>query len=373
MRLAAFVDTRRTLLPCTGVGRHTNGVLLALAALGKDHLTLLTGADQTESDGRLPQNAPLRALPAVCAMRSARRTEQWAKVSGLPLLDHALPAGTDWIYSPHDILIASRKAPVAITFHDARLFEPDLSARGAKAHARDAFMRSWMRRAADKARIIFTVSDFSKARLVALMGLDPDKVVAVGNGLEPHVIARAAAPAARQADTVIVLGGLRRLKGGDVTLAVAERLLADGAATHIVSIGGPDDPELAARAAGLPNLTRAGFLSDSDLVEAMAGAVALLFPSRYEGFGMPPIEAMALGIPVIAADRASLPQIVEGAAILIDPDSKNAAEQAVAALHRLRYDETWRADLVARGYRVARQHTWECVAERVRTALLAAS
>ena len=146
MNLSAFVDIRRTLLPCTGVGRHANGVLLALATRDDTAVRLLVGGDQTAADGRLPDNAPLRELPAVAAMRSARRSEQFAKATGLPFLDRAVPAETDWIYCPHDTLIASKKAPVAITIHDARLFEPDLATFSVRERARNAFMRSWMRR-----------------------------------------------------------------------------------------------------------------------------------------------------------------------------------------------------------------------------------
>lgn len=371
MNVATFVDTRRTLLPCTGVGRHVNGVLLSLAARGDTTVTLLAGADQlTDSGRRLPANAPLRALPAITAFHSARRTEQLAKATGLSLFDRALPAGTEWIYSPHDTLIASKKVPVAVTFHDARLFEPEFTRQGGLKGARHAFMRSWMRRAADAARVVFTMSEFSKERLVTLMGLDPDKVIPVGNGLEAHVLARSAAPASVRADRIVTIGGLRRLKGGDLVVAVAEHLAAAGAATEILSIGGPDDPDLVARAARLPNVRRAGFLNDDALADALASASALLFPSRYEGFGMPPIEAMALGTPVIAAACGSLPEILGDGAVLIDPDDIDAA---IAALDRLRYDNVWRDTLVARGRDIAHNHSWEHVAERVLCALQTAA
>lgn len=370
MKIAAFVDIRRTILPCTGVGRHANGVLRALDARRDSDITLLLGKDQINEHGSLPDDAPLRTLGTRISLRSARRAEQFAKLTGLPTLDHRLPEDVDWVYCPHDTLIASKKLPVAITFHDARIFEPELFPKRFRDAARTIFMRSWMKRAASTADIVFTVSEFSKARLTELLGLDADKIVAVGNGIGSHISKQIAQPIRLRKDRVLVVGGLRHLKGGDLVVQVAQRLSEMGSPTEIISIGGPDDPELAAEADRLPNLRSVGYLSDERIAEAMREASALFFPSRYEGFGMPPIEAMALGTPVVATSSTSLPEILADGALFIESGD---VDGAIFALNALQSDTHRRDLLVARGRTVASRYSWDAVAERVRLALAKAS
>ncbi|MEM8854182.1 MAG: glycosyltransferase, partial [Pseudomonadota bacterium] len=168
---------------------------------------------------------------------------------------------------------------------------------------------------------------------------------------------------------IIAIGGLRHLKGGDTLVRLAERLKASGDPATVISVGGPDDERLVAAAERVGNIRRVGFLSDTALAEALGRARALVFLSRYEGFGMPPLEAMALQTPVIASNATALPEVVGDGAIVVDPDDTDAA---FAALTRLTEDAPWREDLVARGLAQARRHTWEAVADKVAAALLSA-
>ena len=89
----------------------------------------------------------------------------------------------------------------------------------------------------------------------------------------------------------------------------------------------------------------------------------LLFPSLYEGFGMPPIEAMACGTPVIVSNAASLPEVVGDAAFFVDPFSADSIKES---LKQLLYDEKKRFELSARGIERARQFTWDKSAEIIR-------
>jgi glycosyltransferase involved in cell wall biosynthesis len=100
----------------------------------------------------------------------------------------------------------------------------------------------------------------------------------------------------------------------------------------------------------------------ADILPALYnGAVAFAYPSLYEGFGLPPLEAMACGVPVIASDTSSLPEVVGDAGVLVDPKDTDALADALAALLN---DDERRAELSARGLARARAFSWEKAARK---------
>jgi glycosyltransferase involved in cell wall biosynthesis len=105
-----------------------------------------------------------------------------------------------------------------------------------------------------------------------------------------------------------------------------------------------------------------GFVDDSDLPVLYSEATLLALPSLYEGFGLPLLEAMACGVPVLASDVSSLPEVVGEAGLLLPPDSAEAWHQA---MHRLLLDAPRRAELVAAGAVRARQFTWRKAAQQL--------
>src|SRR5262249_47521341 len=106
-----------------------------------------------------------------------------------------------------------------------------------------------------------------------------------------------------------------------------------------------------------------GFVSDQTLAALYRLAHTFVFPSLYEGFGLPPLEAMASGTPVITSNVSSLPEVVGDAALLIDPYKPEAIAEA---MHRVLGDATLRADLRRRGLARAREFSWERSVARVR-------
>jgi len=104
-----------------------------------------------------------------------------------------------------------------------------------------------------------------------------------------------------------------------------------------------------------------GHVADADLPLLMNGAAAFVYPSLYEGFGLPPLEAMACGTPVITSNRSSLPEVVGDAALVVDPDDRGALADAMA---RVVSDAALREDLRARGLARARGYTWDETARR---------
>jgi alpha-1,3-rhamnosyl/mannosyltransferase len=109
---------------------------------------------------------------------------------------------------------------------------------------------------------------------------------------------------------------------------------------------------------------RPGFVSDEELVLFYQHAKLFVYPSAYEGFGLPVAEAMACGVPVIISNRTSLPEVADGAALVIEPDDH---EEFVRALQRGLEDEAWRISAITDGIEKAKQYTWErCVNETVK-------
>jgi len=99
-----------------------------------------------------------------------------------------------------------------------------------------------------------------------------------------------------------------------------------------------------------------GYVDDTDLPALYSGALAFVYPSRYEGFGLPVLEAMACGVPVIASSTSSLPEVVGDAGILVDPDDIDGLAEA---MHRLYQDEGFRSQLGKRALRRAAQFSWD--------------
>jgi len=104
-----------------------------------------------------------------------------------------------------------------------------------------------------------------------------------------------------------------------------------------------------------------GFVADEELPALLSAAEAFVFPSLYEGFGLPPLEAMACGTPVVASRAGSLPEVLGEAALLVPPDDPGALEDALA---RLLDDGALRATLRERGLARATEFTWERTARQ---------
>ena len=115
-----------------------------------------------------------------------------------------------------------------------------------------------------------------------------------------------------------------------------------------------------------PGVVLPGFVAEEDKATLLSGATAFLFPSLYEGFGFPVLEAMACGTPVLAANTSSLPEVVGDAALLLDPLDTAAW---TAGMRRVLREPALRAELVARGSRRVKGFSWQQCAEAVLAAI----
>lgn len=206
---------------------------------------------------------------------------------------------------------------------------------------------------------VATVSQYSARQLARYDIALADKITIIPNGHE-HVKRwmprhSAATLEAAGSKTVVVIGSRAPHKNVDLLLALAPQLARSGIRIAVV---GARDTRVFAPAHGdkeSSEILWLGRLSDSELAALLRDALCLAFPSFEEGFGLPPLEAMALGCPVVTSDRASMPEICADAALFASPEEPKAWLEQIL---RLSSDADLRADLVARGQRRAQFYSW---------------
>jgi glycosyltransferase involved in cell wall biosynthesis len=268
-------------------------------------------------------------------------------------------AGCALIYSPANLAPAASRRNVVVIHDAAALRHPEAYTRGYVAYQRR--LLPWIAR---HARLVITVSEFSRDELVEVLGLDAQRVKVIPEGVEErfdpdldarparralgltrrYVLAVATASARKNLEALEPLALTLRGHGIELLVAGSDRGYLRGGETH---------------------LRRLGYVDDSLLPGLYAGALALVMPSRYEGFGLPCLEAMASGVPVVAARAGALPETVGDAGLLVDAESDELTEAVLAAVH----DNELRSKLIAAGLRRAASYSWARTARRTDSAI----
>ena len=367
MKITSYIHPIRTYLPCTGIGRHTNQILLNLSTRKDINLQLLFSQQWLGNDSKLSTQCPLRDLPFNTFPYPENLAERSWKLLGLPKLDHYIPEDTDWVYAPMETYLPVSKCPIAITLHDIQAFEPNLPWSNTWHHRWFAYKWSkWVSKALKDSRIVFTVSQFSKQRMVELLGADANKIIVVGNGVEQcffDISSLSIEDLTLPVDFpyALVVGGLKYRKGADAVVAVARALQKTRSELKIVVIGQSETvyKEISQTESHLEVM---GMITDQELAPLLRGASSLLFLSPYEGFGIPVLEAMAARVPAVVANRASLPEVVGDAGIVVEPE---ASDEIADILLALLNNRQLRNDYIVRGLGQAQKYTWSSCAQKV--------
>jgi len=215
----------------------------------------------------------------------------------------------DWIYSPRETLIHSNKSKVAVTIHDVYHFE-SFPIKTTNLGKKIKF-RMWSK-AIHSASLVLAVSNFTKQRICEVFSADPDKIEVVGNGVEDLFFNIASKDPEKVSPLIgetyfIAVGGVWEKKGGHALLNFARILARISPRLKLVVIGPVDPAYLADVQASRNVIIRNRGMDDEEIARWIRGAVSLVLLSEYEGFGIPAVEAMAAGVPVIASNRAALP------------------------------------------------------------------
>ena len=274
-----------------------------------------------------------------------------------------VPPGLDVVHYPVTVPIPQTRAPTVVTLLDVQHHDlPGFFSRGEAAFRRRAYDR-----AARHADVVVTISEFSKARIVDALGIDAERVETVPLGLDHSRFTPDGEKHTQDLPERFLLYPANLWPHKNHELLV-DALALTGEVELVLS--GQDYGRLTpllARAQSLGvarRIRHIGHLPHEALPALYRSATGLIFPSLYEGFGMPPLEAMACGCPAAVADAAALPEVTAGAAITFDPRSPRAV---AGAMERLWDDAELRTSLRDRGLERARTFSWRTAAERHRS------
>ncbi|RPI53602.1 MAG: glycosyltransferase family 1 protein [Acidobacteria bacterium] len=356
------IDYRPALRARTGVGEHIHQVTRELLRNASDEITLFSSSWKD----RLPEDISTQLPRARVADRRipvSALNFTWHRLGWPPV--EALAAGEyDIAHSPHPLLLPSRSAAQVVTIHDLHfLSHPERTS----AEVRRDYP-ALVHAHAHRADGIIVVSRFVAGEVQRRLGVPATRISVAANGAPEW----SSPPAALNPDGYLLfVGTLEPRKNVSGLLEAYGRLVARlGDAPRLVVAGraNPDAADVLAAMNRSPLAGRVeyrGYVEPDGRESLFKGAQALVLPSLDEGFGIPALEAMAAGVPVIASRRGALPEVVGDAGLMIEPEDP---ESIVAAMERMIGDAALRATCALRGLERARQFSWAQAARDTRRA-----
>jgi glycosyltransferase involved in cell wall biosynthesis len=370
------VDARPAAFPKkTGIGYYTWHLLRLLPEVDPGTSYVGWYLDAGALMGR-PSPRPIDHPPSNLRLRRTPIPAQWFERSSerfdLPRVEWF--ARFDVLFAPNFIPPPTRTGRLVVTVHDLafRLF-PDSAPHGT---------RRWLERldrALARASRVIAVSQTTRHDLIRLYGVREEVVAVVPHGVD-HRVFRPAPPESIEQTMrrfgvdgpyLLSLGGLEPRKNLPSLIRAFARMPPDPDPTLVIAgartAWNPQGwDSLRSALAELPEGIRrrvilTGYLSEQEKVALLSGALALCYPSTYEGFGLPVLEAMACGTPVITSNVSALPEVAGDAALLVDPDDVGAI---ASAMDRIVGDPTLREDLRKAGLARAGEFDWLTTARR---------
>lgn len=276
----------------------------------------------------------------------------------------------DLFFTPAHVIPFVYRGPSVATVHDLGYhYFPD-----AHTKSQTAYLRWSTRSNGRLAREIIADSSATKDDLIRFYGTDGEKINVIYPGLDPHLkrledrqlVAETCSKYGLDSPYLLYIGTLQPRKNLDRLV----RAFAQAGLSHQLVLAGKTGwhtDSLLNEIASLGEAVRErvhlpGYIPESDKAALLSGAEALVYPSLYEGFGFPLLEAQVCGTPVLAANGSSLPEISAGSAMLVDPLDVDAISKGIKLIVE---DRDLRQELVEKGYANARRYNWDKTAEEV--------
>jgi glycosyltransferase involved in cell wall biosynthesis len=362
MRIA--IDARK--LHDYGIGTYVRNVLRYLGRIDRENeYVLLCRPADCDSVRAFGEN--FRAVPEPSGNYSLKEQVR------LPMTLRRI--GADVFHAPHYVLPPMLPCPAVVTIHDCihLMFPEYLPNRAAYLYA-----RTFMTLAARRSARVLTVSEASKRDILQYFRVPPERIEVIYNGIDERFWSAPAEDAVERVRQryqlndpfILYTGNIKPHKNLVRLIEAFQRLRRSGLDQVKLLIIGDEISKYATlrRAVHRHKLHKHvrfhGFVPDETLAILYRLAAAFVFPSLYEGFGLPPLEAMASGTPVVTSNVSSLPEVVGDAALLIDPYDVDAI---AGAIRMVLTDAALRDDLRERGWRRAREFSWERSVARIRS------
>ena len=363
--MRVLIDYRPALRQRSGVGEYTHQLVKALLAAfprtapdtpldialfsssWKDRLQL-SGGDLMGVDA-IDRRVPVRVL-----------NYAWHRL-GWPAAELLTGRSFDVTHSPHPLILPARRAAHVVTIHDLNFLTHPERTRAEIRRDYPALARS----NAQRADRIVVNSHFTATEVERQLGVSGDRISICTPGA-PDWSPRAAPPTGQ--GYVLFFGTLEPRKNLGALLDAYEALLTRRRDIPELVLAGQETPESRpwleriARAPLSRVVRHLGYVDPAKRRSLYEGARLLVQPSFEEGFGLPVLEAMTLGVPVVAANRGALPEVLGDAGPLVDPE---APEELASAIERLLDDEAFAAASAAKGALRARQFRWDLTARRL--------
>ena len=353
-----------------GVGTYTRNIIRALAQLDHENKYFLLGPSEKVAEiGKLPENFKAVPLPAADTFRGYMQCRTVLR-----------RLGCDLVHVPH-LFWLPRRLPCryVVTVHD--MLEYMYRAHGAS-NIRRSLHFDLTRMVLKHASRIFAVSHFTKVEVEKLFGINPNKIEVVYNAIDQRFLSGHATDADRQflaeryqvtypfllyagrisphKNIVRIIEAFSALKAELLKQELYHDLkliiIGDELSKH------PDLRRTVVRGGVQNDVRFMGFVPIEVLRIFYDAAKVFVFPSLYEGFGLPPLEAMAHGTPVLTSNTSSIPEVVGNAAVLVNPEN---VFEMMRALQRVLVDQALREKMRLRGYEQVKKFSWNRSAAEV--------
>ncbi len=368
MNLLAYVHLRN-IYRSTGVGRVSRELTEQFALRPDVRLQVLADReDHARVIGKV--GGPWPGFEYAFMEHSTSKQQAIWYLRNAPVAESYWPEA-EVVYCSAESYVPVRRARLAVTCHDMQLFEP-----GAHAMSRWLLQQRakwWLlfRRLGKEADLIHAISDFSAGRIAHYFPALRDRIRVVPNAVSDSFFVKPAESDFKILDAlgvpgrpyIVVPGGLHYRKNASMILR-AWPLIRERMPELSLVVMGHNSAQYIEQAKALgPSLKLTGFLEEKEMIALYHGARAVWFPSRYEGFGLPVLEAMACGSPVVTSNTTAVPEVAGGAAAaLLDPE--NAGDH-IDAITGLLQDEGARKRASELGRTRAAEFRWERSAARL--------